>query len=102
MNNTHIYVMERGFVLVGRVHEQSNCGLFRKLHDCAVIRRWGTTQGLGELAMKGPIPDKTILEPEPDGTEIRISACYRIIPCNEKSWAKWTTNKKSTTTKSTS
>jgi hypothetical protein len=48
----NIYVMDRGFVLVG---EEVATGtprdaMFITLNRWAVVRRWGTTQGLGELA----------------------------------------------------
>ena len=89
MKAPKIYVMERGFVLVGRPREKRfEDSLFIVLDDPAVIRLWGTSTGLGELAMKGPT-DKTVLDPEPDGTRIRLTAIYREIPCNQEAWAKW-------------
>lgn len=85
---TYIFVMERGFVLVGRPDPEQRDGLFVKLQDCAVIRRWGTTKGLGQLAKEGP-QTNTILEPEPSGTEIKATAIYRRIPCNDTKWKGW-------------
>jgi hypothetical protein len=48
---THIVVVESGWVFAavltnteGDIHSS----------ECAVIRTWGTTNGLGELALKGP------------------------------------------------
>lgn len=84
-----IFVMQRGFVLVGRIaDEQCNDAFLISLKDVAVVRRWGTSKGLGELATKGPLAN-TILEPEPDGTEIARMAIYRKIPCNQKEWSKY-------------
>jgi len=46
-----IVVLQRGWVMIGRLERNgSEC----KLHNASVIRSWGTTKGLGELAMKGP------------------------------------------------
>lgn len=42
-----IVVLPRGWVLIGRYHAAAD-GTFT-LIDAAVIRRWGTTRGLGEL-----------------------------------------------------
>ena len=84
----NIYVMERGFVLVGRPADIQRDPLFVALDDCGVVRRWGTSKGLGELATEGPKPE-TIIDREPDGTRIRLTACYREIPCTEKAWKAW-------------
>lgn len=47
-----IVVLQRGWVMIGRLERNgSEC----KLHDASVIRNWGTTKGLGELAAKGPL-----------------------------------------------
>ncbi len=81
-----IFVMERGFVLVGRIADETTLEI--TLRDVAVIRSWGTTKGLGELAMKGPLSN-TIFDPEPDETIINKLCCYRRIPCNEAKWNKY-------------
>jgi len=47
-----IVILHRGWVVVGRVF-QSGCEV--KIKNGAVIRVWGTTGGLGELAEKGPL-----------------------------------------------
>lgn len=46
-----IVVLQRGWVMVGRLERNgSEC----KLHNASVIRNWGTTKGLGEIAIGGP------------------------------------------------
>ena len=46
-----IVVLQRGWALVGKFEEDGNrC----KLHQASVIRNWGTTKGLGEIAEGGP------------------------------------------------
>lgn len=56
--NMKIVVLQRGWVVVGDV---SRVGTHIRIENCAVIRRWGTTKGLGELAMSGPTSE-TILD----------------------------------------
>ncbi len=47
-----IVVLDRGFVYVGNVtHDGEWC----VITDARNIRYWGTTEGLGELARKGPL-----------------------------------------------
>ena len=54
-----IVVLQRGWVVVGLVEEDGDKII---IHDAAVVRRWGTSKGLGELAAKGPLP-QTVLDP---------------------------------------
>ena len=54
-----IVVLQRGWVAVG---DYSQDGHQCRLDNASIIRRWGTTAGLGELAATGPT-DKTILDP---------------------------------------
>jgi len=84
----YIFVMERGFVLVGMPQQNSDNFLFWNLTSCGVVRNWGTTEGLGQLAREGPRTE-TKIDREPDGTEISKHATYRRIPCNMKAWKKW-------------
>lgn len=71
-----IIVVSHGFVLMGEVEPQRTSYLVK---DASVIRRWGTTKGLGQIALSGPTKD-TILEP--CGTvEIEKHATLMRIDC---------------------
>lgn len=63
-----------------RPHARGDDPSIYTLDDVAVVRRWGTTKGLGQLAQEGPTVN-TKLDPEPDGVEITRRAIYRRIPC---------------------
>ncbi len=78
-----IVVLQRGWVFVGRYHQDGeDC----RLEQAKCIRRWGTTQGLGELATKGPVAGKTTLDPAPT---VRFHALTVVatIDCPEAVWA---------------
>ncbi len=46
-----IVILQRGWCMVGRLERKgSEC----KLYEASVIRSWGTTKGLGEIAKDGP------------------------------------------------
>lgn len=87
-NQFFIFVMERNFVLVGIPEQNQENFIFWNLTKCGIIRIWGTTNGQGELAFDGPT-NSTILDIEPDGTEISKKATYRKIPCTIKASKKW-------------
>jgi hypothetical protein len=53
-----IVILQRGWVVVGRYYEDGNK---RRIESGYVIRAWGTTRGLGQIATEGPT-DKTILD----------------------------------------
>jgi hypothetical protein len=57
MAETKIVVLDRGFVYVGKVADE---GDNIKISKARNIRRWGTTRGLGELAIGGPTKDTTL------------------------------------------
>ena len=46
-----IVILQRGWVVIGRYSEEENDMCV--LTDAYVIRRWGTSDGLGQLALKG-------------------------------------------------
>ena len=54
------------------------------LINANVIRRWGTTEGLGELAIKGPLPD-TKLDKIPL-VKFNKSQLIFTISCDESKW----------------
>jgi hypothetical protein len=55
---THIVVVESGWVFAAVLEESAT---HISSSDCAVIRSWGTTNGLGQLALKGPTKE-TVLD----------------------------------------
>lgn len=56
-----IVVVEAGWVLMGE-YIAAKGGKPAHMTDAAVIRRWGTTAGLGQIALTGPT-NETILDP---------------------------------------
>jgi len=76
-----IVVLQRGWVAVGKYHQD---GEYVNLTNAYIIRRWGTTEGLPELAIKGEL-DNTTLDKSPD---IRFHALTEVmsIDCSEEKW----------------
>ena len=58
MGPTQIIVADKGFVFVGNVEDHADGSV--TIRNCRNIRYWGTTKGLGELAV-GPT-SKTIVD----------------------------------------
>ena len=69
-----IVVLQRGWIVVGDVSRDGDDLI---IQNCASIRRWGTTTGLGQLARTGPT-EKTIIDPQPD-TRVHILAVVQRI-----------------------
>ncbi len=77
-----IVVLQRGWVLIGRMErENSTC----RLHNARVIRIWGTTKGLGELAAGGPT-DKTVLDATNGVVEFEALTVVLTIAAEESKW----------------
>ena len=72
LTGTAIVVADRGFVYVGEIDHDAEFTVIRNARN---IRRWGTTNGLGELALEGPKND-TVLDAT--GT-VRIPANALIV-----------------------
>jgi len=81
-----IVIMQRGWVFVGLFTSKADGhgNEHGKLEDASVIRRWGTTKGLGELAEKGPLPE-TVLDPCPT-VRFNMLTVVSMIDCVRKSW----------------
>lgn len=83
VNDVRIVILQRGWVMVGRFERNgSEC----KLHDASVIRSWGTTKGLGELAT-GPT-SSTKLDKCNGLVEFDYLTVVATISCEGKSWEK--------------
>lgn len=79
-----IVVLQRGWVMVGRLEKNgSEC----KLHDASVIRQWGTTKGLGEIAANGPTAS-TKIDVTNGLVEFDYLTVVATISCNGVAWAK--------------
>jgi hypothetical protein len=54
-----IVILQRGWIVVGDVTREGNDVV---VSNSSVIRRWGTKNGIGQLALAGPTSE-TILDP---------------------------------------
>lgn len=77
-----IVVLQRGWNLIGRFSQD---GTKCFLKNAQVIRRWGTTKGLGELALEGKKKD-TILDPTNGVVEFDILTMVLSISAKESVW----------------
>lgn len=83
-SSTRIVILQRGWVMVGKYsRDGDNC----RLTNANVIRNWGTTKGLGELAADGPKKD-TKLDPTNGLVEFHRLTEIATIVCNEAKWEK--------------
>jgi hypothetical protein len=80
-NPLQIAVLDRGFVYVGRCAVADG---FLTITDARCIRRWGTTNGLGQLAASGPTA-KTILDTAAT-IHAPLTAVVHLIDCAEGAW----------------
>lgn len=76
-----ICVLERGWVLVGILEKDGDEYLLLKGN---VIRRWGTTKGLGQLAIEGPTSE-TILDAIPLAKFNKNQLIF-TLNCDESKW----------------
>jgi hypothetical protein len=77
-----IAILQRGWAMVGRFERKDNdCSL----SDASVIRTWGTTKGLGEIADAGPT-STTKLDKCNGLVEFDYLTVVALISCNENKW----------------
>jgi hypothetical protein len=80
MTQRLIVVIREHWVLIGDVvpsKTKATDDLIR-LSDASVIRVWGTSAGLGQIALDGPTPN-TVLDPCGDVAVARQSVLFTII-----------------------
>ncbi len=80
-----IAVLDRGHVLVGRCPDPESVGLWLRITDARMIRRWGTTRGLAQL-QAGPTAE-TVLDDVMPCVTLPIRALLYTIDCEESRWA---------------
>jgi hypothetical protein len=76
----------RGHVRVARCSRE---GEYLVMQGGAIVRKWGTTEGLGELAEHGPRDAggrKTILDRYHRASRVHVLAVVEEIECNEDAW----------------
>ena len=78
----HIVILQRGWVVVGDLTKKGPMYYMKK---GAVIRSWGTSEGLGELALKGPLSG-TRLDKISDGTWFHELTVIGAMPCQTNNW----------------
>lgn len=79
-----IVILQRGWVMVGRFERKgSDC----KLSNASVIRSWGTTKGLGEIAEGGPT-STTKLDKCYGVVEFDYLTVVATLSVNQKKWEK--------------
>jgi len=79
----NVVILDRGFVYVGDV---TIAGDWIVISNAKNVRRWGTSQGLGELAAKGPQPETKL---DMAGTvKAPLRALIGLIACEASSWIK--------------
>jgi len=78
-----IVVVQSGWVFVGDVVVENS---YVKITDARNIRVWGTTQGLGELALRGPTKE-TVLD-DYGVVTVPVHAVLAYITCNDIDWSK--------------
>jgi hypothetical protein len=77
-----IVILQRGWIMVGRFEREGNdC----KLHNASVIRSWGTTKGLGELALGITISTK--LDKCNGLVQFDYLTVVAMVDCKEDKWA---------------
>lgn len=77
-----IVILNRGWVVVGNYSEKGDdC----TLTDASVIRVWGTTKGIGELAENGPLTN-TKLDPCTNVHFNKLTMVARL-DVNESKWS---------------
>jgi len=83
-NPIRILVIDRGFVIVCRCPDPEGFGFWLPVTDSRTIRRWGTTNGLGEL-IDGPLSG-TVLDALVLKETVSVRAILRVIDVEQAKW----------------
>lgn len=81
-NQIRIVVLQRGWVAVGRYSQSGDDCV---LENASIVRYWGTTKGLGEIAEGGPT-GTTKLDACPPLRFHQLTVLF-TMDCNQAKWA---------------
>lgn len=84
LEGIRIMVLDRGRVKVGYLTRHPDLAFHWLLRGARVIRRWGTTEGLEQIARDGPTSE-TVLDRACD-TTIPFRAVLEILDTAEEKW----------------
>lgn len=79
-----IVILQRGWVYIGKFERTGSDCLLTK---ASVIRRWGTTKGLGEITKDGPTSN-TVLDPVNGPVRFDYLTVVATLDCNDEVWKK--------------
>ncbi len=88
MSGIKIVEMDRGHIKVGYLERHPELAFHWRLLKARVIRNWGTSEGLAQIALDGPTTtgdNKTILD-RSHNTTIAFRAVLEIIDTDEDQW----------------
>lgn len=77
-----IVILQRAWCVVGKFYQ---VGHACEIRNGFVIRRWGTSEGLGELALKGKLSD-TILDKLPPSIKFHELTIIASLVCVKEKW----------------
>ena len=78
-----ILILQRGWIVVGDVWKEGN---YFYSDNTSVVRTWGTTKGIGEIALNGPTSTTKL---DPCGAfSVHELAVVGIIECDGEKWNK--------------
>lgn len=98
MKGTFIFVLDRGFVVVGEAELHESLALCWHLPRSRTVRQWGTTDGLAQLK-DGPL-DATVLDPVCERT-LPFRSVIDIIHLTEKGVERWANSLRGASTRTT-
>jgi len=84
VSDIKIVILQRGWIMVGIFTRDGNDCILRNAYN---VRKWGTTQGLGELAENGKLSD-TVLDKMYGVVQFDYLTVISTIDCKEKVWQK--------------
>lgn len=80
-SNIKIVILQRGWIMIGRWTQK---GEACSLDNAYVIRLWGTTKGLGELALEGRRPSTKL--DKVGHVEFHQLTVVATLNCKEELW----------------